>query len=220
MYSDSARRPFGDIDLCVRPDQFGEAERLLKELSSVHCDVDLHSGFTKFYESALDDEVWSRTRLINVDGADIRILSDEDQLRYVCLHLLRHGANRVLWGCDIGVALEARPDNFDWDLVFRGSEQERNWVSTAIALAVNLLGARLTSSPPSVAAHTVPAWIESLVLSEWGKVFEFPAPLALSAGQSAKDLARTSQALSQWHHGNRQPQSRVQGEATLCPSAQ
>ncbi len=31
LYSESARRPFGDIDLCVRPDHYPEADRLLKD---------------------------------------------------------------------------------------------------------------------------------------------------------------------------------------------
>ena len=45
-------------------------------------------------------------------GLDVRVLSPEDDLRFLCLHLLRHGAVQPLWLCDICVLLEARANDF------------------------------------------------------------------------------------------------------------
>ena len=100
--------------------------------------------------------------------------------------LLRHGANRVLWGCDIGVALETRPDIFDWDLVLRGSERERNWVVDCLALASEFARSKTRRDSHQVWQLTLyRRGLSHLVLAEWGKVYQFPAPLALFAGQSA-----------------------------------
>jgi hypothetical protein len=45
-YPDRALRPYGDIDLCVRPDQFAKAAAALKCLEDIEGHyVDLHSGF-------------------------------------------------------------------------------------------------------------------------------------------------------------------------------
>ena len=48
----------------------------------------------------------------------------EDQLRQLCLHLLRHGACRPLWLCDVAVMLESLPGDFDWDRCLGGDRDE------------------------------------------------------------------------------------------------
>jgi hypothetical protein len=50
---------------------------------------------------------------VELNGAKIRILGAEDHLRLLCLHLLKHGAWRPLWLCDVAAALESRPSSFD-----------------------------------------------------------------------------------------------------------
>jgi putative nucleotidyltransferase-like protein len=48
LYPDRALRPFGDIDLCVRPDQFARATAALKCLESIDGHyVDLHCSFER-----------------------------------------------------------------------------------------------------------------------------------------------------------------------------
>ena len=51
-------------------------------------------------------------RSSKLDDLEVRVLSAEDNLRFLCLHLLRHGAVRALWLCDIAMALETRPARF------------------------------------------------------------------------------------------------------------
>src|SRR5947209_5692843 len=47
FYPQRGLRPYGDIDLCVRPRQFAAAQVLMKKLGELRGDVDLHNGFTK-----------------------------------------------------------------------------------------------------------------------------------------------------------------------------
>jgi hypothetical protein len=178
LYPDRALRPYGDIDLCVRPDQFEKAAAALKSLESIagHY-VDLHSGFGEVGRSRRQgqaavlprlgrrtvrkgyafplavssteatpqefggaasgteesggkaepyrtvwrqsravklnlrtkddwDELFARSRLVPLGDEQVRVLCDEDHLRILCLHLLRSGAWRPLWLCDVALLLE------------------------------------------------------------------------------------------------------------------
>jgi hypothetical protein len=137
-YPDYALRPYGDVDLCVRPDQYDEATRLLRRIASIEGPfVDLHSGFagigqTKKVQSPKsrlqslspvrrlrkkDCDDWDKlhkrsqvVRLTEFKGPRskilVRVLSDEDHLRVLCRHLLRSGAHRPPWLCDIALLLE------------------------------------------------------------------------------------------------------------------
>src|SRR5713226_6695336 len=225
-YPDRGLRPYGDIDTCVRPDQFAKAEQALKCLESIDGHyVDLHSGFAKlelatgprlnlFSESrrplrlggktgcqetyrrdaeraevsqrkpfsrqqafrvptlvgsfsvrksptevrtlngALWDELFERSRLVSLGEEKVRVLCDEDHLRILCLHLLRSGAWRPLWLCDVAVALESRASDFDWDLCLGSDPKIADWVACTIGVAHQLLGAdgeeqRAKSEEPS-----------------------------------------------------------------------
>jgi hypothetical protein len=52
LYPDRALRPYGDLDLCVRPDQFAQARAALKRLEKIDGHyVDLHAGFANIGRS-------------------------------------------------------------------------------------------------------------------------------------------------------------------------
>lgn len=185
-YPDRALRPYGDIDLCVRPEQFARAADALKclERGDSHY-VDLHAGFetigrgapasvrqTQDIECAgrakrrrrygLPDrriqsgvalrlpphskawpELFSRSQLVPLGDTQVRILSEEDHLRILCLHLLRSGAWRTPWLCDVALALETRKPDFDWSVCLGPDATEADWVACGIGLAHELLGAEL-----------------------------------------------------------------------------
>jgi hypothetical protein len=137
-YPDPALRPYGDIDLCVRPDRHAKAARVLERIASIDGPfVDLHCGFTRIGQTknvqsprskvqsllgadrlwTLDfglwtkhddnwDELFARSRVVECAGKPVRVLSDEDHLRILCLHLLRSGAHRPPWLCDVALLLE------------------------------------------------------------------------------------------------------------------
>src|SRR5262249_10171071 len=50
FYPEAGMRPYVDLDLCVRPDDYGRARDVLKSGECDDCNVDLHLGFGKFYD--------------------------------------------------------------------------------------------------------------------------------------------------------------------------
>ena len=65
LYPEPGMRPYIDLDLCVRPDDYAHASEVLQ---GDDCNVDLHNGFGKFYDRRTD-EIFARSRLVNLDGA-------------------------------------------------------------------------------------------------------------------------------------------------------
>ena len=170
-YAESGLRQYCDLDLCVLPEHFAAAKAAMENQEDEFASVDLHLGFDKFYDRQTED-IFSRSQLISLDDVEVRVLSAEDDLRFLCLHLLRHGAIRPLWLCDIAVSLETRPDNFDWDLCLGHSPQQMDWVACAAGLAHKLLGVDVEGTPIADRAKNLPSWLVPAVLKEWGTPFQ------------------------------------------------
>ena len=77
-------------------------------------------------------------------------------LRYMCIHMLQHGAYRALWLCDIAVVLESLPEDFDWEYLLRGDRRPADWVASTVGLANQLLGARLDGIPVAERTRHLP----------------------------------------------------------------
>lgn len=166
LYVEPALRPYGDIDLCVNPDQYPIAKRLADDLASRDIRVDLHKGFVRFGNHSWN-ELHSRSCCLEIEGVEVRTLRPEDHLRLLCFHFLREGAWRPLWLCDVAVATETRATDFDWDLCFGTNETSRNYVVCTLMLAECLLQANLDGVPDVVFAKQMPAWLLPAVLKEW-----------------------------------------------------
>jgi hypothetical protein len=177
-YPETGLRQYGDFDLCILPDQFDAASAQLESFESQGYKVDLHCGFGKFFESRTD-EIFERSQLVKLDDVAVRILSQEDLLRFLCLHWLRHGAVRPLWLCDIAVLLEAQGEDFDWDRCLGSSQQQADWVACAVGLARELLGARIKPMPIAQRSRALPKWLVPAVLKEWGAAFRPMTPLTV-----------------------------------------
>jgi len=167
IYPEAGMRPYCDLDLCVLPDHYAKANAVLNSSESPGGNVDLHLGFGKFYDRRTDD-VFARSQIVMLDDVEVRVLNVEDHLRFLCMHLLRHGAVRPLWLCDIAVLLESRANNFDWDRCLSGSPRETDWVACAIALASHLLGVDVEGTPIARRARSLPGWLVPAVLRSWG----------------------------------------------------
>jgi hypothetical protein len=176
LYPETGLRPYGDVDLSVRPGQRGVAEAALSERRDQGCPVDLEEWIPRLDDRPVD-EVWRRTRLAAVGGVAVRVLGAEDQLRFLSWHLLDHGAWRPLWLCDIAAALESRPSDFDWEYALSGLRQRSHGVLCALALANQLLGARLEGTPLAGGGWAPPRWLVPGVLQQWGKGFRHREPL-------------------------------------------
>ena len=136
-YPELGLRPYGDIDLFVPPSQYVDAQAALSAPGVRAVPVDLHCGFADLFD--LDDrtidELYRRAEGITVGDVQVRILGAEDHLRFLCLHLLRHGLWRAIWLCDIGAILESQPADFDWGYFVSGDQRRSDWVLCVLNLA-------------------------------------------------------------------------------------
>lgn len=172
-YPEQGLRPFGDTDVCVRPAQFAEAARVVANAAAAgsRLQVDLHAGFEKSDARGFD-EVFARTETVEIGAtASVRVLCAEDHVRLLCLHLLRHGAWRPLWLCDVAAAVENRARDFDWARLLAGDAKRASWVVCALGLAHALVGMRVDDTPVEREALQLPRWLVPEVLRQWATPF-------------------------------------------------
>ena len=166
LYPEKGLRPYGDIDLCFRPDQYQAAVAVMRSPQCQKYHVDLHDGFSKLDDHTAD-ELYAGSQLVKLGEVDVRVLSQEDHLRILCVHLLGHSAFRPLWLCDIAAALESRPASFDWDRCLSGSRRRADWVLCTIGLAHKLLKVKIDDTPAAARAYRLPSWLVPHVLKQW-----------------------------------------------------
>jgi len=165
-YPEQGLRPYGDIDVCVRKEDYRKARQALMILEPTKFRVDLHAGFKRFGIKE-EEQLYARSERVDFDGTEVRILGAEDHLRVISFHLMREGAWRPLWLVDVAAALESRDRGFDWDYCF-GERLQARPVISAIALASLLLGAKIDDIPEAERFGQNPRWLVSTVLNEWG----------------------------------------------------
>ena len=169
LYPDEGLRPFGDIDLWVGPEQYGMASAAL---AGRECPGDLQVDLQRRLLDLRDhpaEELRRRARQATLeDLEEVRVLGPEDHLRLLCLHLLRHGASRPSWLCDVGLLLESLPPGFDWEYCLSGERRRSEAVILVLALAHALLGASLEEAPQQVKDVSLPTWLLPAVLRHWG----------------------------------------------------
>jgi hypothetical protein len=166
LYPQEGLRPFGDIDLYLAPDDYPAAAVALEGPEAPKCQIDLHAGSAELDDRSFD-ALYEHSQSLRLDEVDVQILGPEDHLRLLCLHTLRHGAWRPLWLCDIAVALESRPSHFDWDYFMSGDKRRSDWVTCALGLAHQLLGANIDDTPAGNRARRLPSWLVPTVLRQW-----------------------------------------------------
>jgi hypothetical protein len=166
LYPETGLRPYGDLDLCVRHDQVARAMSVLGQAARRELMVELHQGIPD-----LKDRTWAdayrRSRLIRLGDVEVRLLGPEDELRLLTLHLMRHGCAGPLWLCDLGVVVESRPADFDWEYCLHGHRARAAWILCWVGLACRLLGARLDGPALAARAADVPPWLAPTVLERW-----------------------------------------------------
>jgi hypothetical protein len=178
LYPEMGLRPYGDIDLCFRPDQFSAAASVLNRPAGKRYDVDLHEGFAKLDNMSME-ELLARSRTVQLGEVEVQILGLEDQLRILCTHLLRHSAWRPLWLCDIAAVVESLPPGFDWDRFLGSDPLQSDWIACAIGLAHQLLGVDVDRTPVAARAKSLPSWLAPHVLKNWNRPFpDYYPPLS------------------------------------------
>ena len=166
LYAQRGLRPYGDIDLWVRPEEHAAALEALGYPPGQQYPVDLHGNSPARDRSW--DEVYARGRPEEVGGVKVQALGAEDHLYLLSVHMLAHGAWRPLWLCDVAAAVECLPEDFDWDYCLSGDKRRANWLTTAIGLATEVLGASPGGLPTAIANAPLPRWLVSAVHESWG----------------------------------------------------
>ena len=164
LYAEPGLRPFGDIDLCVPASTSAAAAALVSQPGGPI--VDLHHDELGAIEGGLA-ALQATSLRVTLGAIEARIPGPEQHLRLTCLHLLKHGAWRPLWLCDVGAALDRRPANFDWDLLLGRDRTRAGWIATTLRLAEALLGASLEGAPARIRKQRLPRWLLPAVLDRW-----------------------------------------------------
>ena len=178
LYPVSTLRPYGDIDLCVRPRDQKQVAEILNSEEARGCWVDLHTKFSEIADRTLD-ELFARSRLRTVKNEQARVISDEDHLALLCIHFLKHGAWRPLWLCDVAAAVESAPAAFDWNACLGTDDTRAGWIKSAFALAHRVLGADLSRVPEKFRNYSLPDWLVETVYQAWSNPYAaFQPPMS------------------------------------------
>jgi hypothetical protein len=171
FYPHRTLRSYGDIDLVVHPAQYSAARAVLDRDKAGTWWLDLHCGVTELNDRSADG-LFERSRLVVLNHDQVRVLSDEDHLALLAIHLFKHGAWRPSWLCDIAAMCESAAKNFDWQVCLGTNRHSSAWIAAAIALAQELLGANLDRAPESLRQRKLPEWLVEAVLKQWGNLFQ------------------------------------------------
>lgn len=197
LYPEANLRPYGDIDLYVRPERLDEARRACDTAELIDPDraVPIDVQTVQDLPERSWDELYRRSRVFELGGCAVRVLGREDALRAACLHLLRHCGSNPLWLCDVAVMVEALPADFDWDYCLWGQAHRTQWVLAVIRLANQLLGADTSRCPEVVRGRALPGWFAKTVLERWGDskyahLWTPPSPLVSMVRNDLRSLPR------------------------------
>lgn len=172
-YGDLGLRQFRDLDIVVRPPDVAAATEVLEargyrlELSpeqrelptryryqhpfvraADNAEIELHWGFVpRAWSFPIDlDRLWSRSRVLELAGAEVRVFHPEDELLILSAHAARHFFRRLLWICDLAAYLSAHP-GLDGRSLLAAAEALgcRRVLVLSLSLAHDLLGCDLPS---------------------------------------------------------------------------
>lgn len=166
-YPAKGLRPSGDIDLVVRPEHLDEARRVFNNPATKQFFVDFEHEELEALSAREWDEMFARSFEVKLGNGRVRLMCEEDHLRFLSVHLLRHGAWRPLWLADVAALLESRAESFDWERCLGRDSLRARWVACALGLAERLLGARMDEPAIAARARKVPKWMVSSVLKQW-----------------------------------------------------
>ena len=169
-YPEQALRPYGDIDLLIRPADVDTVSRVIQSEAARGSLTDVHAEMFELSDRSIE-EIFSRSRLVRCAEANVRVLSSEDHLALLSVHLLKHAAWRPLWLCDIGMLLEAAGKDFDWGICLGRDARRANWILSVAGLARRLLGAEISDESIAARAEQVPDWLSERVLKNWQTPF-------------------------------------------------
>lgn len=150
VYPDIALRPFDDIDLLIfkedqhkveaklsqigydllrdyRPgfvQQFGVAVRHVKR-NEVPIDLHWHVAHPPYSKYISVAPFWESAVSVNMEGIDTLVLSPENLLIHLCLHVSKHRCSQLLWLVDISEVIHYYGEALDWELLLEEIQRYR-----------------------------------------------------------------------------------------------
>lgn len=198
LYPQVGLRPSGDIDLFVRSQDYSAARNVINDEEARDCWVDLHGHIFELAGRSSDD-LFGRSELIPCGAEEIRVLCEEDHFALLAAHLLKHGAWRPLWLCDLGLLLESMPETFDWELCLGRNRRLSNWILSAIGLAQALVDAQISNEEIAARSRQIPDWLVPAVLKQWEKPFrESHESLPVMAGYLRRPVSFIREVPNRW----------------------
>lgn len=165
-YPNPADRLYVDVDLVFDDEEFVRAQDYINQKTLVLA-IDLHKG-ARHLDSLTFAELYQNSVLKPCGNTQIRVPSDEDHLRILCVHWLNDGGayKDKLW--DIYHAVNNRREDFDWDKCLNVVvEKRRKWIICAIALAHKYLELPVENLPFKKEINNIPKWVIKTVEKEW-----------------------------------------------------
>ncbi|MFN3652475.1 MAG: nucleotidyltransferase family protein [Armatimonadota bacterium] len=166
LYPEAGLRPYRDLDLCVRPEDYSRAMEALEPLDAAGYPLEVKS-LCPDLEGTPVDELLSRSGTMALASSPIRCPGPEDHLRLLSVHMFRHGLTRPVWLCDVAALVEAFGGELDWDYCLR-EDYPGHCVGAAVGLAEQLLGAELPAPAAAAGACRLPPWLVPAVRRQWG----------------------------------------------------
>jgi hypothetical protein len=166
-YMDRSVRPMDDVDILVPPEKVAATVRVLAELgfepklirpasllnrvlperslsgwafaNPEGEEVDIHWNAMHLDRRVDGDrEAWLRARIVEFEGASIRVLDPTHQLLHICAHGVRDpDIGAIRWIADAVLVIRCAND-IDWDLIVERARVHR--LSAVMARALDLLG--------------------------------------------------------------------------------
>jgi hypothetical protein len=184
-YEDVGLRPMKDMDLWVLPDSY---QQLVDILARQKYEKDpLYPGTYRKGEIVLDihthllwadrikargyllsksqNEIFSRSGQIDIEGRKVLCLSSQDHFLYLGLHALKHNFERLIWLVDIK-CLIAGWEQLDWDSLLERAEElgHKKTLFYVVYLLTRIFGIRLPVETSSLLLNWKPGYIEKKIL--------------------------------------------------------
>ncbi len=98
------------------------------------------------------DNLWTRSRTIEFDEIPVRVLSPEDTLIHLCVHLATHVVERqarLVQGLDVARFVRGSVDSLDWEYIIQAAKAARvaRFVYLALSAVHRLCDAPLPAEP-------------------------------------------------------------------------